>query len=247
LNINKKGRTLNKHLEQLVKLSKFDKEIIGFEPQIKEQNDKLKVFLKTVDELNKKIDKLHIEIDEAKNKRIKNDIHLKELTDRIKEINTKYDSVKNEKEAKALQLEEEIAKEQIAFANNEIIRLDEISSSKEKILKELKTEVIQEEADVEELKSVISKNIEDLESKKEDIYKKKSELVEQIDGKILAFYEKIKRWTGNSAVVAIKKQACYGCHMKLTNRAYSDFLLTEEIFTCPHCGRIIYKEEEDQE
>ncbi|MCI0500815.1 MAG: C4-type zinc ribbon domain-containing protein [Epsilonproteobacteria bacterium] len=233
---------MNKHLEQLVKLSKFDKEIVGFEPQIKGQNDKLKVFLKTVDELNEKINKLCVEIDDAKNKRIKNDIHLKDLNERIKEINTKYDSIKNEKEAKSLQLEEEIAKEQIAFANNEIARLDEISSSKEKISEELKRELAQEEADVEELRSAISKNIEELEVKREVVYKEKSELVEQIDVKILSFYEKIKRWAGNSAVVPIKNQACYGCHMKLTNRAYSDFLTTEEIFTCPHCGRIIYKE-----
>ncbi len=238
---------MNKHLEQLVKLSKFDKEIVGFEPQIKGQNDKLKVFLKTVDELNEKINKLYAEIDDAKNKRIKNDIHLKELADRVKEINTKYDSVKNEKEAKALQLEEEIAKEQIAFANNEIVRLDEIASSKEKVLEELKSELAQEESDVEELRSAISKNIEELEAKREVVFKDKSELVEKIDGKVLSFYEKIKRWAGNTAVAPIKNQACYGCHMKLTNRAYSDFLTTEEIFTCPHCGRIIYKETATEE
>ncbi len=237
---------MNKHLEQLVKLSKFDKEIVGFEPQIKGQNDKLKVFLKTVDELSEKINKLHIEIDDSKSKKVKNDIHLKELADRIKEINTKYDSVKNEKEAKALQLEEEIAKEQISFANNEIVRLDTISTSKSKILEELKAELEQEEIDVEELRNAISKNLEELEEKREIVYKEKSELVEKIDTKVLSFYEKIKRWAGNSVVAPIKNQACYGCHMKLTNRAYSDFLTTEEIFTCPHCGRIIYKEENQE-
>lgn len=233
---------MNKHLEQLVKLSKFDKDIVGFEPQIKIQNDKLNIFLKTVDELNGKINKLSLEIDDAKNKRIKNDIHLKDLAEKIKEITAKYDLVKTEKEAKALQLEEEIAKEQISFANNEIVRLDGIATAKEKILEELKTELATEESDVEELRTAISKNIEDLEVKREVVYKEKSELVEKIDGKILSFYEKIKRWAGNSAVAPLKNQACYGCHMKLTNRAYSDFLVTEEIFTCPHCGRIIYKE-----
>jgi len=232
---------LNKHLEQLVKLSKFDKDIVGFEPQIKTQNDKLNIFLKTVDELNGKITKICVEIDDAKSKRMKNDIHLKELAEKIKEISAKYDMVKNEKEAKALQLEEEISKEQISFANNEIVRLDGIATSKEQLLEELKAELATEESDVEELRAAISKNIEELEVKRDVVYKDKSELVEKIDGKILSFYEKIKRWAGNTAVVELKNQACYGCHMKLTNRAYSDFLVTEEIFTCPHCGRIIYK------
>ncbi|MFZ9659349.1 MAG: zinc ribbon domain-containing protein [Arcobacteraceae bacterium] len=232
---------MNKHLEQLVKLSKFDKDIVGFEPQIKTQNDKLNIFLKTVDELNGKITKICVEIDDAKSKRMKNDIHLKELAEKIKEISAKYDMVKNEKEAKALQLEEEISKEQISFANNEIVRLDGIATSKEQLLEELKAELATEESDVEELRAAISKNIEELEVKRDVVYKDKSELVEKIDGKILSFYEKIKRWAGNTAVVELKNQACYGCHMKLTNRAYSDFLVTEEIFTCPHCGRIIYK------
>ena len=235
---------MNKHLEQLVKLSKFDKDIVGFEPQIKTQNDKLNIFLKTVDELNGKITKICVEIDDAKSKRMKNDIHLKELAEKIKEISAKYDMVKNEKEAKALQLEEEISKEQISFANNEIVRLDGIATSKEQLLEELKAELATEESDVEELRAAISKNIEELEVKRDVVYKDKSELVEKIDGKILSFYEKIKRWAGNTAVVELKNQACYGCHMKLTNRAYSDFLVTEEIFTCPHCGRIIYKAEE---
>lgn len=247
MNTNKKGTALNKHLEQLVKLSKFDKDIVGFEPQIKSQNDKLKVFLKTVDELNDKINRLTNEVTESKSKKAKNEVHLQDLAEKIKEITTKYDLIKTEKEAKALQLEEEIAKEQIAFANNEIVRLDEIASSKEAILSGLTEELKQEEADVEELRDAISKNIEELEVKREVVYKEKSELVEQIDGKILSFYEKIKRWAGNSAVVPIKNQACYGCHMKLTNRAYSDFLVTTEIFTCPHCGRIIYKDAATEE
>lgn len=235
---------MNKHLEQLVKLSKFDKDIVGFEPQIKTQNDKLNIFLKTVDELNGKISKLYIEIDDAKTKKLKNEIHLKDLGEKIKEIATKYDMVKHEKEAKALQLEEEIAKEQISFANNEIARLDAIVATKIQVLDELKTELTREESDIEELRTAISKNIEDLKIKRDLICKEKSELVENIDGKILYFYEKIKRWAGNSSVVELKNQACHGCHMKLTNRSYSDFLVTEEIFTCPHCGRIIYKSED---
>lgn len=236
---------MNKDLEQLVELSGYDKEIVGFEPKIQAENDKLKVFLKTVNELSQKIDKLYLEIDDAKNKRIKHDIHLKELSDKLNDIASKYSEVKTDKEMKALQLEEEIAKEQIDFANNEILRLDEITSSKESEVEDLKTELKDEEEGVQEFQKVIATTIEELEKSREIVFKNKSELMEKIDNKILAFYEKIKRWAGESAVVPIKNQACYGCHMKLTNRSYSDFLITDEISTCPHCGRIIYKAVEE--
>jgi predicted nucleic acid-binding Zn-ribbon protein len=233
---------LNKHLEQLVKLSNFDKEIVGFEPQIQAQNDKLKVFMKTTEELSLKIENLYKEIDETKNKRIKNDLNMKDLRVKLDEISAKYDSVKTDKESRALQLEEEISKEQIAFSNDEIIRLDEITTKKEEELEELKSQLAAEEADVAELKEAIDKNIAELNASREAISKEKSELIETIDKKILSFYEKIRRWANETAVVPVKNQACYGCHMKLTNKVYSEFLVTDEITNCPHCGRIIYKE-----
>jgi len=233
---------LNKHLEQLVKLSNFDKTIVGFEPQIQAQNDKLKVFMKTTEELSLKIENLYKDIDETKNKRIKNDLNMKDLRIKLDEISAKYDSVKTEKENRALQLEEEISKEQISFSNDEIIRLDEITSKKEEELVELKEQLATEEADVSELKEAISKNIEELNKSREAVSKDKSELIDTIDKKILSFYEKIRRWANETAVVPVKKQACYGCHMKLTNKVYSEFLATDEITNCPHCGRIIYKE-----
>jgi len=233
---------LNKHLEQLVKLSNFDKKIVGFEPQIQAQNDKLKVFMKTTEELSLKIENLYKDIDETKNKRIKNDLNMKDLRTKLDEISSKYDSVKTEKENRALQLEEEISKEQISFSNDEIIRLDEITSKKEEELVELKEQLATEEADVSELKEAIGKNIEELNKSREAVSKDKSELIDTIDKKILSFYEKIRRWANETAVVPVKNQACYGCHMKLTNKVYSEFLATDEITNCPHCGRIIYKE-----
>ena len=87
---------MNKHLEQLVKLSQFDKDIVNFDPQIKKEQEKLKVFTEAVDRLNADVEKHYAVIDETKNKRIKNDIHLKELADKLKEISAKYDVVKND-------------------------------------------------------------------------------------------------------------------------------------------------------
>jgi len=235
---------VNKHLNQLVQLSKYDKEIASFEPLIKKEKEKLKSFTKTADELKIKIEKLYNEIDEAKNKRIKNDIHLKELKDRLEEIEKKSALVKTEKEVKALSLEEEVTKEQIKFANDEIIRLDKIAEDKTNEVEKLKEELAKEEEEIQEITQEINKKIAQYEKDREELAKNRAELIEQIDKKILTFYEKIKRWAKESAVVPVKNQACYGCYMKLTNRTYSEFLASDEITTCPHCGRIIYKEEE---
>lgn len=238
---------MNKHLEQLVKLSTFDKDIVNFDPKIKNEEEKLKTFTQVVNKLSENVEKLYVIIDDAKNKRIKNDLHLKELSDKLDEIAGKHKLAKNEKEVKALQLEEEIAKEQVNFANEEIARLDALAASKTEELDEIKAELATEEESVKELKEAIDKNIADLEKQKNSIYEEKSVLVSTVDSKVLSFYEKIKRWAHESSVVPIKKQACYGCNMKLNDRFYSEFKLSNEIMTCPHCGRIIYKENEPSE
>ena len=234
---------MNKDLEQLVQLSKYDVEITQFEPKIIKENEKLEVFLKTVDGINSQIEELYKEIDDNKNKRIKNDIHLKELSSKLEEISAKGKVVKTEKEIKALQLEEEIAKEQVSFANEEITRLDELTAAKEDELNELKAKLAEEEESVQEIKEAVNKIIEELENSRGVVSKDRTELFEKIDKKVIAFYEKIRRWAKETAVVVVKNQACYGCHMKLTDSSYNSFLQSDEINTCPHCGRIIYKEE----
>jgi len=238
---------LNKHLEQLVKLSQFDKDIVNFDPQIEKEQEKLKVFTDIVNKLNSDVEKLYAIIDETKNKRIKNDIHLKELSDKLLEIEGKHKLAKNEKEVKALQLEEEIAKEQVNFANEEIVRLDNLITSKNEELETIKVELASEEESVKELKEVVDGTISKLEKERNKVYEEKSILVATVDAKVLAFYEKIRRWAAQSAVVPVKRQACTGCNMKLNDRFYSEFIISDEIMNCPHCGRIIYKTTEENE
>ncbi|NLC28118.1 MAG: hypothetical protein GX780_05020, partial [Campylobacteraceae bacterium] len=71
---------------------------------------------------------------------------------------------------------------------------------------------------------------------------KKEALVETMSQKIITFYEKIRKWAKNTVVVPVKKQACYGCFMRINDKTYAAVIRNEDIITCPHCGRILFKE-----
>ena len=77
---------LNKYLEQLVELSKYDTQISSFEPQIKNEKAKLEVFSKDALVLKEEIDRLESEIKEIKSKKSKHDVHLSELKDKLNDI-----------------------------------------------------------------------------------------------------------------------------------------------------------------
>ena len=235
---------MNKYLQDLIKLSKFDTAISMFEPKIENEKAKLATFVETAASIKASINSIYLEIDDVKSKRTKNNIHLAELKTKLENIAKKNKDVNNEKELKALQLEEEIAKEQISFANEEIDRLDNLTKNKEVTLKELQEKLAVEEEDIKEIQVAVDTTIEEISKERNVVYQERSELLEKFDNKILTFYEKIKRWAKDSAVVPVKKQACYGCYMKINDKTYAEVIKAEEIINCPHCGRILYKEDE---
>ena len=238
---------MNKYLQDLIKLSKFDTAISMFEPKIENERAKLATFVETAASIKASINSIYLEIDDVKSKRTKNNIHLGELKTKLENIAKKNKDISNEKELKALQLEEEIAKEQISFANEEIERLDNLTKNKEITLKELQEKLAVEEEDIKEIQIAVDNTIEDINKERNVVYQERSELLEKFDNKILTFYEKIKRWAKDSAVVPVKKQACYGCYMKINDKTYAEVIKAEEIVNCPHCGRILYKEDEIEE
>ena len=238
---------MNQHLAQLVDLSKIDKEIDAFEPKIQEINNKLHAIEENRQKIQNVTEALQNEITDAELKKSKNELHLAELTQKLKENSTKSAEVKNEREMKSLQLEEEIAREQITFANEEIERLD-------KIIENRKVEIETEQAKLDELsaqeddiKKAVEAELKTIEAERQKIFGNKQELVSKMNQKGLAFYEKIRRWAKNTTAVPVKKQACYGCFLKISDKVYADVIKGEEIVTCPHCGRIIYIDAQESE
>ncbi|HAA1512087.1 hypothetical protein A0M76_05285 [Campylobacter coli] len=237
---------MNKYLEQLVLLSKIDQEIDSFEPKMESISKTLKDAENKIAKFNVELNNLENEIQDVENQKVQNNAHISEFSAKIKELSKKSGAVKTEKEANALKIEEDIAKEQLDAANDEIVRLDKILENKELFKKELLEERTKEEQNLDEIRVSISSQMDGLEKERMNVYTKKTKLVAEMNQKVLSFYEKIRKWAKNTAVVPVKKQACYGCFMKIYDKTYLSVIKGEEIITCPHCGRILYKEQEDQ-
>ncbi|MEA1918254.1 MAG: C4-type zinc ribbon domain-containing protein [Campylobacterota bacterium] len=233
---------MNKHLEQLIDLSVVDKEIDAFEPQIEEANHKLETVLVTQESLSAQIELLQNETKDEHVKKLKNEAHLAELSAKLEENSKKSADVKTEREMKSLQLEEEIAKEQVTFANEEIERLEKIITSKEEKISELETEMSEIAANLAAVKAEVDSNLAVIDGERQKVFAKKEKLVSQMNQKGLAFYQKIRRWAKNTTAVPVRHQACMGCYMAINDKTYSEVIKGEEITTCPHCGRLLYLE-----
>ena len=236
---------MNTYLEQLIELSKFDKEIDDFGPRIIKVEKMLKLSLDKEKELQLQVETFQADIAEAKLKKAKNEAHLAELSSKLKELTKKSAIVKTAKEIKALQLEEEISKEQCDFANEEIGRLDKIIDLKQNTITQINEKIALATAEAAEIKLSIDSEIQKIEQERKDIYGAKDILVADMSQKILTFYQKIRKWAENTTVVPVRKQACYGCFMRINDKTYASVLKQDDIITCPHCGRILFKEIEE--
>ena len=238
---------MTKYLEQLIELSKLDKEIYDVGPRIAKVEKKLKLSLDKEKELRAQTDTFSADIADAKLKKAKNEAHLAELSAKLKDLAKKSALVKSAKEIKALQLEEEISKEQCDFANEEIGRLDKIIELKGQNIALLQEKLSLAASEAEEIRASIDAQIQQIEQERKDIYGKKEALVADMSQKILTSYQKIRKWAENTTVVPVRKQACYGCFMRVNDKTYASVIKQDDIITCPHCGRILYKELEDVE
>ncbi len=236
---------MNKHLQQLVDLSKIDKEIDAFEPKIEEANHKYETVLATKESISAQIATLEEEIANEQIKKQKNELHLGELTTKLSDNARKSSEIKTEREMKSLQLEEEIAKEQVNFANEEIARLEKIIETKQGLIEAQKDTVTEAEEKTVAVKAEVDKILEDINAERQKVFVRKDKLISAMNQKGLSFYQKIRRWAKNTTAVEVKNQACYGCFLTINDKTYSDVIKGEEITTCPHCGRILYIENAD--
>ena len=238
---------MNKHLEGLVELSKIDKSVDGFTPQIEAAERKIAKEQKKVDDVTEKITSLKNLIEDNSSKVKSYEEQITTLDEQLKSIQKKNKAITNEKEMKALSLEEELAKEKLTFANEEIERLGKINEVKSEEAAEQEATLAELSASVAVVNEEAQKELVAIEKQKENLYKERVKQVSSVDQKILAFYEKVRTWAGNTAVVPVKKQACYGCYMKINDKSYTEVIKGEEIATCPHCGRILYLESVSEE
>ena len=233
---------MSQYLKELVELSKTDKQLDNFAPQIEAARAKITREEKRLSDVAEQMTTLEKQIEDNKNKIITFEEQIGTLDDQLKSIAKKNKEITNEKEMKALSLEEEIAKEKLTFANEEIERLNKVNDVKEASREELQVKLDEIRTAVEAAKTEAEGELAEIDKQKGVLFKEREERTFKIDQKVLAFYEKIRRWAGNTAVVPVKKQACYGCYMKISDKTYSEVIKGDEITTCTHCGRILYLE-----
>lgn len=232
---------MNKHLQSLIQIANLDKQIDGLEPKIAQVRKELDANIAQKNSLLHTIQTLQEESTQLQYEIQQNDRLIHDNATRLEDISKKQQEVRNEKELRALSVEEDIAKENFTLANEQIQRLQTIQKAKHEQIAQLQEDSLKLDSVIAELEQSTKSAIESIKQEQQEIFKQKQNIIAQSDMKSIAFYEKIRRWAKNTSVVPVFKQACGGCFIRLNDRTYTEVLCDENsIITCPHCGRILY-------
>lgn len=238
---------MNKHLEELIELSKLDKAIDNFTPLIDTAQKKVARRATKRDEILERIAGLNATIEKANETVTSYEEQIKALNEQLTLGVAKEKDIKTDKEMKALSMEAELAKEKLGHANAEIERQQTIVESKTSEIEAANDDLESASADYEKVAAEVAEKMASIDADKGKLFEERNVKTMQIDMKVLSFYEKIRIWAKNTAVVPVRKQACYGCYMKLNDSAYATLIKSEELLTCPHCGRIMHLEVQTEE
>lgn len=235
---------MNKVLEELINIAALDKEIDSMEPKIAEIR---KGLIEKEGQKEKKENAI-FDLQEEKQDYLtllkKSEETLKNANAKLEDISKKMSEIKTEKELKALNIEEEIAREQITFQNTEIQRIEKLIQSNDEKIQSLQEEIKQIQEHMQKIEKEITSEIQAIKEEQTEVSKKKAAMIEKMDQKVIIFYEKVRKWAKSTSVVPVYKQACGGCFIRLNDRSYAETLRGDTITTCPHCGRILFVEEQ---
>ena len=167
-------------------------------------------------------------------------------TEKIKADQQKLNSIKNDKQYKALTKEIKSAENASRLAEMEMASVTEKLTEREEELAKVRALLDEKSAEKEKLsgesettKKENAEAIEKLNAEKETIAK-------DVSPSLIKKYDMIRQRRSGLGVVNVLNEACQGCFIQIPPQLYLQLMKgTEEIITCPHCHRILYCKTEE--
>lgn len=165
---------------------------------------------------------------------------LAEDKEKVKKWEQRLPQLKTPREFAALQREVENAKKANLAAEEELGRLRGEAEGIKATLREKEAEQAAREAALTRTMKDLSGGERELREKIETLAKRRAGAKAEVDVKLVASYETIRRRRPGKALVAVLNGSCSACHRKLSPQAANRLLVAGTLDTCPSCQRLVF-------
>ena len=196
--------------------------------------------------LQKKIDDFRAHLEDLRKQHREKEDKLKKGQDGLKKAKERLETVKNNKEYQAILKEIDNIEKKNGDAESEIIALFDTIDKENGELKQREKEFVEEtgvyQADRDSLEMEMKSLDEGIAECQERNGRIRSSLAEDLIRK----YEAIRNLHKGVAVVSVWKEVCNGCNMNIPPQMYNELQSTTVLMSCPHCNRIIYWQNQEE-
>ncbi len=231
-----------KELEQLLVLQDRDKKLRALRQELKIAPLERKQFEEKLAATQARLDaaKLKSKEIEVQRKGLENEEQSKR--DQVAKYQTqKFQTRKNE--------EFQAISTAIQHLEDEVRKLEDRELDLMQSSEELKPQIAEADQAAQAMRALVARQIADLEAKVaavgEQIKKLEGErtaLAAAVEEDLLDSYERLFTTKGE-AVVALERDVCTGCHMKVTASTAQRTKASREVVNCEQCGRLLYYSE----
>lgn len=235
---------MNSDLELLLQLQVIDYDIGELERSKEYLPDMIENLTREVEESKEKLSTATTQLEETRSRQKQMELEIASYETNLQKYQQQMMAIKTNKEYDALVSEIDALKNTISGHETELLQAIETADELEKQIEELnaKQEQIAENND-KQLK-ILREKIDTIGEKMSDKESSRNQIISSIPRPTLSAYERVRRGRGGQAVVAVKKRACGSCFKALTPKKVQDVKRGDRIYTCDHCGALMYWDDE---
>ncbi|MBK8517381.1 MAG: hypothetical protein IPL55_14185 [Saprospiraceae bacterium] len=193
--------------------------------------------------LKTRLKKMETVVSDIDTEILNHNTNIKESEALIGRYEKQLDNVKNNREFDALTKEIELQRLEIQLSQKKIREASGAKEGKTEAFDALAAKLTQRNKDLENKKVELQKIIEKTEKEEAKLLKESEKARKDIDARLLASYDKIRKAYRNGLAVApVSRGACGGCFNRIPPQMQIEIGVMKKIIACEHCGRVLVDE-----
>ena len=237
--------TIKDQLSRLVQLQSIDFEIYKLTDEKNEFPKIIGKLSQSFEEKKKSVQNVDDKIKENLKNRKDKELELATKEESIKKQTSQLGALKTNKEYQAMLKEISSAKADCSVFEDVILKFMDESDSFKKDLESEKIKLQEEEKKFNQEKNKVANRVSEIDGLIKSLEVKRSEILPDIEKKILTTYERILKNKDGLAIVTVKNNTCQGCFMNVTAQVINEIKMFERIVICEMCSRILYIEDNE--
>lgn len=247
-NLNDSDSTMESKLRTLYNIQKTDIEIDKIHLLRGELPEEVRDLEDEIEGLRTRISNINSDIADVEKLISQKKLDIENCKAAIAKYEDQRSNVKNNREYDSLSKEIEYQGLERELAEKRIKENTAALSDKRAELERATADLAGREVDLENKKAELVEIIAETSKEEEVLLKQREALVEHIDERTMAAYDRMRQNARNHlAVVTVKRDACGGCFNKIPPQRKLDIALSKKLIVCEYCGRIIVSSEFENE